>query len=637
MSFSAAPFPLDPTLAEKLRRLYELVRPIRERLRSAEEVADLLERDLLPRTAGGEVCLVCGIVGPNNAGKSALFNALLGRELSPSVPAGGATRRLFGAVSPGLLERLRAEPTLARFPLSSADSTAGPMGDALRPASRPAELLLVADAQLPERLMLIDTPDFDSILEDNRVASESLLAVADVLIAVVTRHSYQNRDVVRFLQRWLNHGRPWLLVYNEAIDEQVAGAHTAKLIGQVGQRPLAVFWALHSLAIQDGREPLLPTRMSLAAEGLVNGLGQKGGPGGVAADLRSLLYDLEHLTELKARSFTAALARLASGVEALVADLEAGSVAAKDLLRAVDEHTRCEGERIAGSAMPGGPFVDAFRTVLDRRTNPFSRGWRTLLRGARLQFEGLVAALKGRAPSPAGAPEMTSLSEVEVTALRGGWPFFWEELARDLGPEARHPARRYCASDLTASLDHELQESRRHQACEEAANILGRGVGEIPAFRSVCEELIEQAMNDRGFELDIQTLADIATLAPLAVAAAVVVKTGGVGVDLAVAGGGAVSSFLMDKYSHLLGSGIVMQARRRWAVLRGVRIAEILAEACLPASGASLKAVAERNMAIVGGLRAVEGELFGGRWEEFRIQNPEVRSRNGDDGDGSKT
>jgi hypothetical protein len=636
MSFSAAPLPLDPGLPEKLRRLYDLVRPIRARLRSAEDVADLLERDLLPRTAGGDVCVVCGIVGPNNAGKSALFNALLGRELSPSVPAGGATRRLVGGVSPGLLERLKAEPTLARFPLSCADSTAGPIGDALRPASRPAELLLVADPQLAERLMLIDTPDFDSIVEDNRVASESLLAVADVLIAVVTRHSYQNRDVVRFLQRWLNHGRPWLLVYNEAIDEQVAGAHSAKLIGQVGQRPLAVFWAVHNLAVQDGREPLLPRRLRLDGEGLVDGLGPRGSPSGVTADLRSLLYDLEQLTELKARSFSAALARLASGVEALVVDLEAGSVAAKDLLRVVDEHTRCEGERIAASAMPGGPFVDAFRTVLDRRTNPFSRGWRTLLRGARLQFEGLVAALKGGSASVAGAPEMTSLSKVEVTALRDGWPFFWEGLARDLGPEARHPARRYCASDLAALLDHELHEGRRHQAREEAAKVLGLGVGEIPAFRSVCEELIEQAMNDRGFELDIQTLADIATLAPLAVAAAVVVKTGGVGVDLAVAGGGAVSSFLMEKYSHLLGSGIVTQARRRWAVLRGARIAGILAEACLPASGAHLRSVTERNVALVGALRVARAELFGTESKESRIQNPESRIQNGDERDRSK-
>ena len=70
--------------------------------------------------------------------------------------------------------------------------------------------------------MLIDTPDFDSILEDNRIASESLLAVADLVVAVVTRHSYQNRAVVRFLERWLQHGRPWMLVYNEAIDAEVA-------------------------------------------------------------------------------------------------------------------------------------------------------------------------------------------------------------------------------------------------------------------------------------------------------------------------------------------------------------------------------------------------------------------------------
>ncbi len=243
--------------AAAFRRLRQLLVQPAERLEAARRALDLLDRDLLPRSAGGDTYLVCGIVGPNNAGKSALFNSLLGRDLSPSVPAGGATRRLVGAASPELLARLEAEPSLARFHLRPLAAAASRLQAALEPAPDPAELLLVADPSLPPSLLLIDTPDFDSILQDNRFASESLLAVADLVIAVVTRHSYQNREVVHFLRSWLDHGRPWMLLYNEAIDEEVARAHAAKLIADVGHPPLAEFWAPHSLAVQDGSEPLI--------------------------------------------------------------------------------------------------------------------------------------------------------------------------------------------------------------------------------------------------------------------------------------------------------------------------------------------------------------------------------------------
>ncbi|MEM8713109.1 MAG: hypothetical protein AAGG01_19345, partial [Planctomycetota bacterium] len=90
--------------AEGLRALHASLLDLRASApleRRLDVWIDLLERDLLPRTAGGHDHLVAGIVGPNNAGKSALFNALVAGQgagapptLSPSLPTGGATRRL---------------------------------------------------------------------------------------------------------------------------------------------------------------------------------------------------------------------------------------------------------------------------------------------------------------------------------------------------------------------------------------------------------------------------------------------------------------------------------------------------------------------------------------------------------------
>src|SRR4029434_2085792 len=96
--------------------------------------------------------------------------------------------------------------------------------------------------------------------------------------------------------------------------------------------------------------------------------------------------------------------------------------------------------RIARTAMPARPFVDAFRTVLDRRSNALSRGWRTTLRHIRLGIESIPARLRGRRPVQENSAQRT-LTAIERDELVKGWPQFWEELVRDLGREARHPAR----------------------------------------------------------------------------------------------------------------------------------------------------------------------------------------------------
>ena len=166
-----------------------------------------------------------GIVGPNNSGKSALFNALvaggeIGRggappERSPSRPTGGATRRLVGAGHPEP-EPLRSEPTLQRFAIANG------AGHSTRPWMRRTGTRTAFSASVdsvPPSPLLVDTPDFDSVFVRNREVTDALLTVCDLAVVVVTRHTYQNNDVVMFLREWLASGRPWVLVYNEAIDE----------------------------------------------------------------------------------------------------------------------------------------------------------------------------------------------------------------------------------------------------------------------------------------------------------------------------------------------------------------------------------------------------------------------------------
>jgi hypothetical protein len=572
-----------------LRRARDLVAPLRERLPSAAQAVDLLERDLLPRSAGGDAYLVVGIVGPNNAGKSALFNALVGRMLSPSLPTGGATRRLVGAANPSLLARLREEPTLARFRLQPFPTD---VADApLQPTDDPAALLIAAEAALPDGLMLIDTPDFDSVLEDNRIASESLLAVADLVVAIVTRHSYQNRAVVRFLERWLQHGRPWMLVYNEAGDAEVAAAHAAKLAADVGTAPLAVFWAPHSLAVQRGDAPLDPASLP-------------GQPPG--RPLKALLFDVAAIAEVKTRALDAALARLRDALRETSAALAAEALRAGAVLQAAEARAIEAGMRVAAAAMPARPFVDAFRTVLDRRSNPLSRSWRTTLRHIRLGLESRRGACAAKRAARKAASTLISIERDELAAA---WPTYWEELVRDLGREARHPARQTAGPAVSARLDADLADQRRAAAFDQGVGALAMRDAEVAEFQRACEQLVERAIEDRGFELDIQAAADLATLVPIALAAAVIVSTGGLGSDLAAVGGGAVGTFLFEKYAHVLGRGIMADARRRWTDVRGKQLAQSLVDAALPTTAPFVRAGIEHDTALARRLKDLRPEI----------------------------
>jgi hypothetical protein len=264
--------------------------------------------------------------------------------------------------------------------------------------------------------------------------------------------------------------------------------------------------------------------------------------------------------------------------------------------------------RVAAAAMPARPFVDAFRTVLDRRSNPLSRSWRTTLRHIRLGIESIPARLRGSRPQSPDAAAI-SLAAIEREELDKNWPQFWEELVRDLGREARHPARQSASPSVVEQLDRDLDEARRRDAHARAQAALRMAPADVAEFQRACEELVDKAIEDRGFDLDIQAAADLATLVPIALAAAVIVNTGGLGTDLAAAGGGALGTFLFEKYAHVLGSGIMADARRRWIEVRGRQLAQSLTDAALPTTAPQLRSIAKRNTALARQLHDLQRDL----------------------------
>jgi hypothetical protein len=547
-----------------------------------------LERDLLPRTAGAHEHLVVGIVGPNNAGKSALFNALVGAgELSPSRPVGGATRRLVGAVHPKLRARLEAEPTLARFPMRGVTPTREGVLEALQEAAVPAELLLIETTAVPEGLLLVDTPDFDSVLRTNREVAAALLQVADVAVAVVTRHTYQNRDVVEFLAEWLAHERPWVLVYNEAFDDATTRRHAEALARGVGAPPVALFAAAHSAAVARGDEPLRPCRVALESEAL-HAVGSDSSSHG--DDLASWLRDQGEARTLKARALAASLAQLAEDLAALVGLLNEEAARADELEQLAARLATGLGQDVARATMPATAFLEAFRRVLDRRPTAFLQSLRGGLRWTGDQLSSgarWVGRRLGTSRAPSAQP---TLAGNEVAALAAHWTSYHAALVRALRP-ARDAARDV-DPELHAALAADLAAPAGEGLARLQVELLRSGAGDSAAladFARTCEGLIERELDQSSHEWALQLGVDALHLLPAVAAGAVILHTGGLGADVAVAGGGALSAVLAERLSRVLGSGVAHEARERWAVQRGATLGQAAERALLSATAPVLR------------------------------------------------
>jgi 50S ribosome-binding GTPase len=556
----------------------------------ARVVVERLDRDLLPRTAGGTAHLVVGIVGPNNAGKSALFNALAGETISPSLPTGGATRRLVGAAHPDLLNRLEQEPTLARFALRRASVAGAGVQEALTSPGDPAELLVVVGAQLEDGVLLVDAPDFDSIAHQNRRAAEALLRVADLALVVVTRHTYQNREVVAFLEDWLRHGRPWLLVYNEALADGVTAEHAAKLAGDVGAPPVATFSAPFDLDIADGSAVLMPR----ALDGAPASRAPRGG-----TPLGGWLFDLARARELKGDALEASLGWLRDELGAAAEQARAERQRAATFLERAQAHALALGREVAGAAMPMGPFLEAFRAVLDRRPNLIQRGFRSALRKGGSLVSGLARRVRGRSEDPEPAADRR-LVELERAALEPAWPPFFEALAAEL------PGAADGTLDSAEELEQELIPAALTPAGLRAQAALAADPEVLREFQVACEQLIEEELEGRGNEWILQLAVDLMHLVPAVAAGVVIVHTGGLGADVAVGGAGALTSMLAERLSRFLGTRVAWRARQRWSELRGARVAEVALGAALPLAYPRLQGRLDTHQELI---RALEQAL----------------------------
>lgn len=269
------------------------------------ELEGQIEDYLLPRLLQIDAPLLAVVGGSTGAGKSTLVNSLVGRTVSAS----------------GVLRPTTTTPVLVAHP----EDMRWFEGDRILPGLARAtgappkgstSLHLIADADIPRGIALLDAPDVDSVVQANRRLATQLLAAGDLWLFVTTAARYADAVPWEFLRRARARSTALALVLNrvppEALDE--VPQHLGEMLNREGLEGTRVL-TVAEVVLTDGRIP-----------------------GSVLVDVRrwldALAADAGARAEVVASTLEGAIASIAPRIDALVSHLEAqisagGSLAAQ--------------------------------------------------------------------------------------------------------------------------------------------------------------------------------------------------------------------------------------------------------------------------------------------------------------------
>ena len=157
-------------------------------------------------------CLWVVFLGGTGTGKSTLFNALCGVALSET----GVERP---KTSGPIVYAPKGCPVEKDFPLTGTElckETCEASG--LKAATGASGRLVILEHRRSEfsHLVLVDTPDLDSIEIENRRIAEDLFLLSDAVIFVTSQEKYADEVPQRFLLRILQGQRPFFVLFNKA-------------------------------------------------------------------------------------------------------------------------------------------------------------------------------------------------------------------------------------------------------------------------------------------------------------------------------------------------------------------------------------------------------------------------------------
>jgi hypothetical protein len=243
--------PLESALTELRSAVAQVMLPLplpgaEEQRKVVQEIVRQLDDYVMPRLATIDAPLLAVVGGSTGAGKSTLVNSLVGRQVS----------------APGVIRPTTRAPVLVHHS-SDADWFTD---DRILPglarstgASKEARSLqLVVEDSIPPGLAILDAPDIDSVVVENRQLASQLLAAADLWLFVTSAARYADAVPWGFLRAAANRSAAVAVVLDRVPPRAMTEVppHLGQLMSErgLGESPL---FAVPETTVDS--EGLLPT------------------------------------------------------------------------------------------------------------------------------------------------------------------------------------------------------------------------------------------------------------------------------------------------------------------------------------------------------------------------------------------
>ena len=300
------------------------------------EWCELLHRKLGPQL--GELSmLIVAVVGGTNIGKSVIFNHIAGERISSTSPLASGTKHPIALISERKTGALNLGELFPGFQLRAWDRPDQPLEENPRHT-----LFHRVGAGAPANLIILDTPDIDSVVHINWERADHVRQSADVLVAVLTQQKYNDAAVKEFFRKAAQEDKLVLVVFNQCLlpdDEEFWPLWLQTFCAETGLSPHSVYLAPYDRKAAESNS--LPFYERFWP------------PPPLTADSmrpRSLLQDLSELrfAEIKIQTLSGALRHVADeslGIPAWLREIEHRSGESREALELLSANRLVEVER----------------------------------------------------------------------------------------------------------------------------------------------------------------------------------------------------------------------------------------------------------------------------------------------------
>ncbi len=298
--------------------------------------------------------LVVAVTGGTNTGKSSIFNNLLGTRVSRVTATAMGSKHPVCILPRGFRDLAELDRVFPGFSVRPWSSDEDPLLDT------PENLLFYREdpgGLLPDRLVLLDTPDVDGSLSGHWERARLVRGASDVLLGVLTQQKHNDAAIRRFFSEAARAEKVVFVAFNmvQWPDDQDDCEHWLDVFrAGTGVNPEHVYVAPHDRKAAEALE--LPF------------LGLEGTPKDPVRDLADL-----HFSEIKVRTFRGSLRQVldpAEGLPAFLRSIEARAGDFAGVSSALADGLRVE---IRPPTLPGQIIVNAVHDWLRPQRTRFDR------------------------------------------------------------------------------------------------------------------------------------------------------------------------------------------------------------------------------------------------------------------------